>query len=101
MGRNQIGRSSSDDLTIQLNPDHKYMVGIGDKDFFLLNPLPTFNPRILLSIPEKHGDNIITLKLTRHEKMSDPASLEGNSSLPFSDCIHFKVAEHIGCTSFW
>lgn len=67
--RNQIGRSSSDDLTIQLNPDHKYMVGIGDKDFFLLNPLPTFNPRILLSIPEKHGDNIITLKLTRHEKM--------------------------------
>ena len=67
--RKQIGRSLEDAFSISLNPNHKYMVGIADKDFFLLNPLPTFNPRILLSIPENYGVNIVTLKLTKHEKI--------------------------------
>ena len=65
----QIGRSLEDEFIISLNPHLKYMVGIADRDFFLLNPLPTFNPRVLLSIPEKNGRVIVTLKVTRHEKM--------------------------------
>ena len=67
--RKEIGRSFQDTFSIKLNPSRKYMVGIVDRDFFLLNPLPTFNPRILLSIPEKNAGDIVTLKLRRHEKM--------------------------------
>ena len=67
--RKEIETSFQDTFSIKLNSSRKYMVGIADRDFFLLNPLPTFNPRILLSIPEKNAGDIVTLKLRRHEKM--------------------------------
>ena len=44
---NQIKRSAGDSMVLELNHSFKYMIGIADIDYFLLNPLPTFNPRVI------------------------------------------------------
>ena len=64
----RIGHSIESGLYLQLNKNKSYMMMIADRQFYFINPLPSYFPRSFINLPQNSGAKIISLSVTKHIK---------------------------------